>query len=92
MAKPIVVIEIPQTKETANVSGLQKYLEEIALKGEYHVLLSVSSAHKKIKYLCLNDNKGLSDVDIESMIKEYTKKIDINEKIEALILNKGVEA
>ena len=89
MAKPIFVIDIPENKKvTYDIGKLQKHLTE-SLGNEYHVLLSVSRTHKEIKYQCFNDHKELPDGSIETIINEYTKRLNTNQSIKKLILDRA---
>lgn len=76
MAKPILIIKL---KEYANndisyKDKLSKSLEN-KLGNEYHILLVFSIYYTEPTFECLNDCKGLRDVDIEQIINEFKEEM-----------------
>jgi len=71
MAKPILVIKVPEN--SINKDSLTKIHEAVTnlIDNEYHVLINTSHLYKTIKFECLNDCKGLPDVDIKGLIESY---------------------
>lgn len=69
MAKPILIVTLPNFVSTSRVISLKEGLIS-ALNNEYHVLLATFDV-KQPEYVCLNDCKGLLDADIEALINKY---------------------
>ena len=79
MAKPILVAycsfdeknyKVFTENEMAIVENIKKHLNN-----EYHVLTTaVVSNENFVKFECLNDSKGLKDVDIEQLIEQFNQK------------------
>ncbi len=65
MVKPIILIRInnPLTNE------LRDYLVKELF--DYHVLTAVSDKVDDIQIECFNDSKGLKNIDIEKLIKDF---------------------
>jgi hypothetical protein len=69
MAKPILVVRVGKdiTPEAASRQA-EKLNQQIG--SEYHVLFILTQSEEDVKFECVNDCKGLPDVDIEQMIKD----------------------
>ena len=67
MAKPIFIAKINVPIE--KIESISSFIND-KLKG-YHVLVINDSEIKESSYECLNDCKGLKDVDIEKLIKDF---------------------
>ena len=71
MAKPIIVITVNKSLvDTEDCKSLQETLER-RVNYEYHVIIAASKG-AEFKMECFNDCKGLPDIDIEQLIKDYT--------------------
>ena len=70
MAKPILIIRFGRDidPERANMNA-EKMSERIG--SEYHIFCVRTNTEDEVKFECLNDCKGLTDVDIEKLIKEF---------------------
>jgi hypothetical protein len=69
MAKPIFILHIPISlvESTRNIDDIKKNLDSKLT--DYHVIVNIIEKGET-KYECLNDCKGLKDVDIEKLIKD----------------------
>ncbi len=66
MAKPILIVKTSLNLDYINdlKKGLAEYMPD------YHVLVHHSYEYKQDTFECLNDCKGLKDVDIEKLIED----------------------
>lgn len=74
MAKPILVLNMPyEDRVTREV--IEEIIESIKREtnNDYHVLAISSCQNTNTTFECLNDCKGLPDVDIEELIDKYIK-------------------
>lgn len=71
MAKPIILLTIPIDVIKSGLNPRADIIEKIKADtdNEYHVLILIDNVDKA-KIECVNDSKGLTDVDIEKLIKE----------------------
>ena len=67
MAKPILVIRLPVDFHDRNIGTITDSAKS-ATDNEYHIIL-VAEDSTEIKFETYNDIKGLTDVDIEELIK-----------------------
>lgn len=68
MAKPILVIRTSMPPDLVeDVVVAIKHVTD----NEYHVLMICDDIYKEAEFECLNDCKGLPDVDIEKLIEEF---------------------
>lgn len=67
MAKPILVIRVPFDFNDRNVDTVTE-LARATTDNEYHIII-VDEDSTEIKFETYNDIKGLTDVDIEELIK-----------------------
>ena len=74
MAKPIIVIELPNKALKSSEDLEIKRKVKAATNNEYHVLtICILPKEDDFKFNVYNDCKGLKDIDIESLIKEAMK-------------------
>ena len=74
MAKPIIVIELPNIMLSKDTTYSIKDSIKAATNDEYHVLVICNLPKEDdFKFNVYNDCKGLKDVDIESLTKEAMK-------------------
>jgi hypothetical protein len=67
MAKPILVIRVPFSFNDRNVDTVTEKAKSVT-DNEYHIII-VAEDSTEIKFETYNDIKGLTDVDIEELIK-----------------------
>ena len=67
MAKPILVIRLPFDFHERNSESVIENVKSV-IDNEYHIIL-VAEDSTEIKFETYNDIKGLTDVDIEELIK-----------------------
>lgn len=77
MAKPILVLRLysPIGPNRIDMSDLQKIeqLTKDKTGNEYHVIVIHEIGSEKVLIECFNDCKGLPDIDIEKLIKDYSR-------------------
>jgi hypothetical protein len=76
MAKPILVIKTRKDADYIEYTTTKNAAEN-ALGKDYHVIVT-SSESKEYSFECFNDCKGLKDVDIEKLIKDFNNERKIN--------------
>lgn len=74
MAKPILIVSMNPSK--VEPDDLKKIHSKLVknLNDEYHVMFNFDENAIKNEFQCVNDCKGLPDVDIEKMINELLEK------------------
>jgi len=74
MAKPILILRVCKEADKKLIRRLIKNCED-EIKNEYHVFAVPCLEEETILFECLNDCKGLSDVNIEILINNFIKEI-----------------
>lgn len=72
MAKPILFMKVPQYAGIDGLERQRKHMQNHPVNNEYHVLIAFGDS-ATLMIECYNDCKGLSDVDIEKLIKEFNE-------------------
>lgn len=71
MAKPILVVKLKQEYDKREYFKSIKELLKKELNDEYHVIITADISFKAVSFECFNDCKGLPDIDIEQLIKDF---------------------
>lgn len=72
MAKPVLIVklnirDVPDIEITKSIESIKN-----STNNEYHIVM-VGCDVTDITFECYNDYKGLQDIDIEKLIKDYMK-------------------
>lgn len=85
MAKPILIIKLPfESFKDLSSSELAKLTKAIKkdLNHEYHTIITHIQGNKP-EFQCLNDNKGLKDVDITKLVNKFYHENQTKESSES---------
>lgn len=76
MAKPIFILRLKQNELTFNFDSerLAKQVRK-GLGNQYHVMVTIDPDTTETKFECFNDCKGLPNIDIYKLIKEFQETI-----------------
>lgn len=70
MAKPIFILNVPfDLVDEVKIKDIYESLSDKLY--DYHVIINLNASIKEYEYLTYNDCKGLTDVDIEKLIKDF---------------------